>query len=215
MFFQSFVGKGQDTISPTSLTIQGLCLGGRHYFTEPGFQRRFGGLKYLSICPVNVSVKVLPRQHVGFELLMDDWLKPVQATLETLVLKTPTYITSMIVKQTSLKFSKLRKLELHQLRLSKGRGAGLLPLIVSEPIASTLEELVLYKCAIMLEEQGRTWVDVFLALRGLKRLRVLTLKPPLLYERERFYTSAWEEGLGHQEDERALNALREALGKRK
>lgn len=90
-------------------------------------------------------------------------------------------------------------------------------MVVSEPVAATLEELELNGCALILvNDPGETWADVFIAFRVfLKRLRRFEVNEDLTYVHwvlAEGYPLAEPDQETLRKDRVELNALWESLG---
>lgn len=190
---------------------------------HPEFQRLLSRLTHLSVEFSGWT----PQPKAAETSLLEDFLRPTQDNLETLVLRSPSWISEFPVNLT---FSKLKKLELQRFILSGQKHAIAETFIMSESVAASLKEMRLSHSAICSEKKtssgaqassSSTWAGVLLAfqkrLKGLKRFGV-------------------EEGLGYMEvdvdddsgyrsiipqkhdllaDQKALNALWESIGQEK
>lgn len=203
----AFRAFSSSTMAPRSLTITNLLRTGvEDYSKSLGFQRFLGRLTHLSI---DISDFDWTTNSPG--TLLECWLGPAQASLESLTLTSTSWAPRF---PANLKFSKLKKLELANVLFSMENPVQ--ALILSDPIASNLEELTLNACVISLQGSNdkSTWADLFRAFQvTLTRLKKFTIRSTLSYIMIDGYSNqAPERTEAYPADAKAANMLWEGLG---
>lgn len=115
----------------------------------------------------------------------EDWLKPTQARLKSMVLKSARGVP---VFPTNLHFTKLRTIKLGNFLFSRLKPSAVETFLVSDPIAPTLQQLTLSGCSICDGNQtyssNGTWADILQRFQEtLRSLEAFHIGTPLSYVR--------------------------------
>lgn len=196
-------------MDPSSLTITNFRPIIHGYFAGPAFQRFLGGLSHFSIAFCRDFRSDSFSSNPFFGKFAETWLKPMQGSLKTLILGNTSgeIIPAFPMQHAALVFRNLKRLELGRFQFARHHTPDIEAFIVSDPVASTLEHLVLGACCIhdVAESTGELgWAITFKKFEtGLKKLKNFEISAPLTY--------GWSRTIV-DEDKKALNDLWVSIG---
>lgn len=189
----------------------------RSYIRRPEFQSFLSRLTHLSIG--------FAEGETVQTSLLQDFLQVTQANLESLVLKSHSWVSEF---PTSLEFSNLKKLDLQRFILS-GPKHSITEIFTSKPVSSTLREIHLSHIAVCSRQQksqtkqtgaySPTVAEILLAFQErLKALRRFEVEHGFEYmemDENSRYNSFTPESEDLLADKKALNALWECIGQKR